>query len=279
VVEESLAIRQELNDSPGIAQCLLNLGNIYSMTDRYQKAIEAYSEGLAISERLNNKQGQANCLGSLGRVLIMVEDYDKAGRLFEEALPLFEELGDRRRIAITLDLLGCVYMNQGKYDLASELTMRCMDIEREIGDRWGVAASLHNLGNIRLRQGLFDEARSLYLENLDAYIELGERYIGDSLDDLAGLAIAQQEFEKAAQLYAVSEKIRAKAGTRRESFLQSTYEKQLVKLHSQLDAASFDAAWARGDALELDRALALARSATYFATTRELPGDSAGATA
>mgnify|MGYP002424225862 CR=1 FL=1 len=104
-------------------------------------------------------------------------------------------------------------------------------------------------------------------------------FIGDSLDDLAGLAIAQQEFEKAAQLYAVSEKIRAKAGTRRESFLQSTYEKQLVKLHSQLDAASFDAAWARGDALELDRALALARSATYFATTRELPGDSAGATA
>jgi predicted ATPase/transcriptional regulator with XRE-family HTH domain len=278
VVEESLAIRQELNDSTGIAQCLLNLGNIYSMTDRYQKAIEVYSEGLAISERLNNKQGQANCLGSLGRVLIMVEDYDKAGRLFEEALPLFEELGDRRRIAITLDLLGCVYMNQAKYELASELTMRCMDIEREIGDRWGVAASLHNLGNIRLRQGLFAEARSLYLENLDAYIELGERYIGDSLDDLAGLAIAQQDFEKAAQLYAVSEKIRAKAGSRRESFLQSNYEKQLVKLHAQLDEASFDAAWARGDALDLDRALTLARNTAYLDTPKELPGDSAGAT-
>lgn len=273
VVEESLAMRQELNDSAGIAQCLLNLGNIYSMTDRYQKALEVYSESLAISERLNNKQGQANCLGSLARVLIMVEDYEQAGRLFEEALPLFEELGDRRRIAITLDLLGCVYMNQGKYDLAVEFSTRCLDIEREIGDRWGIAASLHNLGNIRLRQGLFAEARSLYLENLEAYIELGERYIGDSLDDLAGLAIAQGEFEKAAQLYAVSEKIRAKAGTRRESFLQSNYEKQLLKLRGCLDEATFKAAWERGQALALPQALALARSVNYLDAPPALPGE------
>ncbi len=271
IVGESLAIRQELNDSKGISQALINLGNIYSMTDQYQKAIEVYSESLAISERLNNKQGQASSLGSLARVFLMIEEYAKAGQLFEEALPLFEELGDRRRIAITLDLLGCVYMYQGKYDLGVDFCLRCQELCREIGDRWGVAASLHNLGNIRLRQGLFPEARSLYLENLEAYIELGERYIGDSLDDLAGLAIAQREYEKAAQLYAVSEKLRAKAGSRRESFLQSTYEKQLLKLRGQLDQGSFNAAWSRGLALELDEALALARSANYLDTARTGP--------
>jgi predicted ATPase/transcriptional regulator with XRE-family HTH domain len=271
IVQESLAIRQALNDSKGISQALINLGNIYSMTDEYQKALEVYTESLAISEKLNNKQGQASCLGSLARVFSMIEDYDKAGQLFEEALPLFEELGDKRRIAITLDLLGCVYMNQGKYALAVDFCLRCQELCREIGDRWGVAASLHNLGNIRLRQGQFPEARRLYLENLEAYIELGERYIGDSLDDLAGLAIAQHEYEKAAQLYAVSEKLRARAGSRRESFLQSTYEKQLVKLHNRLDDGSFKSAWSQGAALELGQALTLARSVNYLDAARTAP--------
>jgi hypothetical protein len=130
---------------------------------------------------------------------------------------------------------------------------------------------LHNLGNIRLRQGLFAEARRLYLENLEACTELGERYIGDSLDDLAGLAMAQRDFEKAAQLYAVSEELRAKAGSRRESFLQSGYEKQLVKLHAELDDASFNAAWGRGRALALDEALDLARRPNLLDAAKNPP--------
>lgn len=272
VVEECLRLQQQLDDAAGIARALHNLGNIYSMTDRYPEAIEVFSESLAISERLNNKQGQASSLGSLARVFVITEDYDRAGRLFEEALPLFEELGDKRRIAITLDLLGSVYMNQGKYDLAVELTLRCQEIDREIGDRWGMAASLHNLGNIRLRQGLFAEARRLYLENLEANSELGERYIGDSLDDLAGLAIAQHEFEKAVQLYAVSQKLRAKAGSTRESYWQSKYAKQLAKLHDHLDDDAFEAAWLRGRALELDQALALARNPNSLDAARIRPG-------
>jgi tetratricopeptide (TPR) repeat protein len=264
VVQESLSIRQELNDTAGIAIALRNLGNLYTSTGEYQQAAQVFRESLAIAEKLNNKQGQAVALGSLGKVLLFQGHYEQAARLLKESQLLFEELGDKRRLAITLDLIGCVYMNQAHYEQAFEFSFKSLGLERELGDRWGIAASLTNLGNIKFRQGEYNTARSLYLESLEFMCELGERYIGDGLDNLAGLEIAQQEFEKAAQLCGASDKLHEHTNTPRESFQQTKYNNLLAQLHDQLDDTAFNAAWAQGQALELDQALALARSANYL---------------
>ena len=97
VVEESLAIRQELNDAAGIAIGLRNLGNIYTATGDYQQAAEVYSESLAIAERLNNKLGASDCSGKSGHKYFYSRNISsKRGGCFEESLRLFEELGDKR---------------------------------------------------------------------------------------------------------------------------------------------------------------------------------------
>lgn len=269
VVEESLSIRQELNDSAGIAVTLRNLGNIYSATGEYQQAAEAFSKSLAIAERLNNKQGQAIGLGNLGRILLFQGHYEQAARLLKESLVLFEELGDKRRVAVTLALLGRVYMHQEQYEQAFQLLLKSLELERELGDRWGVATNLTNLGNLKLRQGQYDAARSLYLEGLESLCELGEKYIGDGLDNLAGLAIAQQDFEKAALLCAASDKLREQTNAPRESSQQVGYAKLLAALHDRFDEPSFNVAWSKGHALELDQALALARSTNYLGSGQD----------
>lgn len=264
VVAESLAIRQELNDPAGIAIALRNLGNIYTATGDYQQAAEVYTESLAIAERLNNKLGQATALGSLGKVFLLQEHYEQAGRLLGESLRLFEELGDKRRIAITLDLLGCVYMRQGHYEQALQFSFKSLGLERELGDRWGIAASLHNLGEVKLRQGQYQAARNLYLESLGILGELGEKYIGDGLDNLAGLAIAQQDYARAAQLYAASDRLRQQTDSPRDNLEQTKYAQMLVQIRGDLDEAAFKLAWAQGQELELEQALTLAHSVNYL---------------
>lgn len=265
VVEESLNIRKELNDQAGISATLRNLGNIYTSTGEFRLAAEAYQESLAIAGKLNNKQGQAIGLGSLGKVFLQQEHYEQAAQLLQESLVLFEELGDKRRVAITLDLLGCVYMNQALYEQAFQLSLKSLTIERELGDRWGIAASLTNLGNIKSRQGQLEEARHFYLESLDFLCELGERYIGDGLDNLAGLAIAQHDFEKAVQLCAASDNLRALTRTPRESSQQASYDKLLGQLHERLDGPTLNRVWEQGHSLALNEALSLARSGFYLA--------------
>jgi predicted ATPase/tetratricopeptide (TPR) repeat protein len=269
LVEESLAIRQELNDSGGIAIALRNLGNIYTATGEYQQAARAYTDSLKIAEKLHNKLGQATALGSLGKVLLIQSHYDQAVRLLDESLRLFEELGDKRRLAITLDLLGCVYMNQGHYEQAYQLSYKGLELERELGDRWGIAASLHNLGNVRVRQGQFNAARNLYLDSIEMLGEMGEKYLGDGLDNMAGLAVAQQFYERAAQLYAASDKIRQQTQSPRETSEQTTYTNKIAQIRSQLDLPNFEAAWSQGQELELEQALDLARSPNYLGESRE----------
>jgi tetratricopeptide (TPR) repeat protein len=264
VVEESLAIRQELNDSAGIAIGLRNLGNIYTATGDYQQAAEVYSESLAIAESLNNKLGQATALGSLGKVFLLQEHFEQAGRLLEESLRLFEELGDKRRIAITIDLLGNVYLRQGHYEQAFQFSFKSLELERELGDRWGIAASLHNLGDIKLQQAQYNAALGFYKESLVILGELGERYIGDGLDNLAALAVVQQEYTRAAQLYAASDRIRRQTNSPREATEQTKYSKRLAQIQGELGEPAFRLAWSQGQELELDQALTLAHNVNYL---------------
>ena len=160
--------------------------------------------------------------------------------------------------------MGNVYLRQGHYEQAFQFSLKSLELERELGDRWGIAASLHNLGDIKLQQAQYKAALGFYQESLVILGELGERYIGDGLDNLAALALAQQEFTRAAQLYAASDKIRRRTNSPRENTEQTKYSKRLTQIQGELNEPAFQLAWSQGQALELDQALSLAHNANYL---------------
>ena len=173
--EESLLLRRELGDRIGSAAALVSLGNAASVRCEYAGARLLYEESLALFRQLEDKQGISSALVNLGNVAKAQSDYAAAHSLFEESLLLRRELGDKRGIAHVLASLGSASLRQGEYAVARSPYEESLALFRELGDRRGVAEGINGLGIIVQHRGDYAGASSLYEESLALRRELGDK--------------------------------------------------------------------------------------------------------
>ena len=89
--------------------------------------------------------------------------------------------------------------------------------------------------------------------------ELGaRRYLYQSLAQLAGPVAAQGNPEKAAQLPGASEALLESMGSGSQAGDSRDIERYVARAREQLDATTFECDWAKGRAISLEEALALA---------------------
>jgi non-specific serine/threonine protein kinase len=213
--EESLAIRRELGDRPGMATSLRNLGLIAHSQGDYDAARSLHQESLAIGRELGSRWVIAASLNDLGSIANWQEDYAVARLLYEESLAIRRALGDRLGVADSLRNLGSVTSEQGDHAAARSLYEESLAIRRELGDRPGIAASLRDLGSVAYLQGELGIARSLHEESLAIRHELGVHSgIAESLEQLGLVVYAQGDHGSARSFYEESLAIRRALGDR-----------------------------------------------------------------
>jgi predicted ATPase/DNA-binding winged helix-turn-helix (wHTH) protein len=258
--EESLAIRRELGDRPGIAAALGNLGNVALIQADYPPAKALHEESLAIRRELGDRFGSAALLSNLGIVALNQGDYPAAKSLFEEALAIRRELGDRAGIAVSLNNLGHGALNQGDYPAARTRLEESLAIHRKLGDRSSSALTLSNLGYVALNQGDYPAARALLEESLEMHRELGDQpNIPSSLGGLAAVVASQRDSLKAARIWGATERLRAQIRTPLPPCERSGYDRYVAAARlASGDDAAFDSAWQEGRGLVLDQAIDLA---------------------
>jgi tetratricopeptide (TPR) repeat protein len=218
MVEESLAIRRDLGDRHGIAECLNELGIV-----------------------ADNWQG----------------DYVRAGSLFEEALAIYRELGDRLGIANQLNNLGQRALFDGKLPAARGLLEESRALFRELGERRIMAnGPVISLGWLAQEEGRYEQARLLYAEALAIGRELHDwRGIALSLEGLAAVAVDQGQIERALRLAGVAARLRETVGAPMLAEDQSA-ARRLQIARAALSEAAGAAAWAEGRAMPLEQAIA-----------------------
>jgi tetratricopeptide (TPR) repeat protein len=247
---------------------------------------------------LGDQRGIATSLNCLGYVADQQGNHEAARTLNEESLAIRRELGDRRGIAVSLICLGDIACLQDDYGAAHTLYEEGLEISRELGDRWGLANSLYGLGNMAYRQGDYDAVRTLLQESLTFYREMGHPYIihalsllghveqemgdyaqattlhqeslrlrreqGDvlttasSLEDFAGLAVRQGQWERAVRLLGAAEALCATLGRALPVGMATEYERTVAAAWTALDAEAFGAAGEEGRAMTLEQAVAYA---------------------
>jgi predicted ATPase len=111
--EESLAIRTELADRPGIAECLLRLGEVEHCRGSYEKANYLYQQSLEICRELGDKPGMSNALLDVGHVEMRRGHTDQAVARFTESLGIRRQLGDTRGTMESLCAMAGVVAMQG----------------------------------------------------------------------------------------------------------------------------------------------------------------------
>lgn len=115
-----LVLSRQLGDSDREAWALLNLGIVHSISSDYKSAITLFLESLEKSEALGYRTNVANCLINIGNVYANLFNYEDAFDRYQIALNDYADvLSENIRIATNLNI-GNLQHAAEKYDIALE---------------------------------------------------------------------------------------------------------------------------------------------------------------
>ena len=211
LLDDSLSLWEELDDSEGVAETLNHKGNLAKTRFEYDTARALLSEALKLREDAGDERGMAVSLRNLGLLAALQRDHETAASLYERALPLARRLGDKRVVATLTYALAMVAFEDGNRDAARSLSEEGLDLARDLGDKQGIAQHLSLLSGVSACGGdgaaaasTLDEALALWrsLGARDAlawtYTTLGDMAISAGDVDVAGehLAVAVREWRR-----------------------------------------------------------------------------------
>ncbi len=264
--ERSLALYRQLGDKAGSAAALTLLGSVALRRGSYAQATAWFSQCLDLRMELGDPYPIAAALNNLGLVAREQGDDLQATVLYQRSLDIKRQLGNTRSIALALNNLGDVAYDCGDYARAHDLFQESLELFQQLGETWGIALLLTNLGNVAHAQGDPVQAAQHYLQSLLLYRDMGTRPdVSECLEGLAACALASGNLERSASLYGAATALRKALGSRLPPSRRATVERQIIQAQSALDPSTWAAAWARGHALGLERAIEYALEAASAA--------------
>jgi Predicted ATPase len=243
------------------AHALKGAGTVATWQGDYVTARELNQESLALRRELGDTPGVATLLNNLGIIARFQRDLAGARQMNEESLVLFREMGDRWAVGQLLNNQACVASDQGDYAEARRLLEESLLIRRQLGDKAGLALSLNTLADVVLDEGAFADARPLLDESLGISHELGDQTaIAYLIEDYGGVAAAEAKLERALQLAGFAAALRETIGAPLPPAEQARVDRMIAPAREALPEAIVNAEWEAGRSLSLDQAIELALS-------------------
>jgi predicted ATPase/DNA-binding CsgD family transcriptional regulator/transcriptional regulator with XRE-family HTH domain len=260
-IEESLALIREVEDMAERAKVLLEVGGRERShgADGRGRAWALLEESLRLFRELEDQDGSAEALSELGAALRDQGHYKRAQPLLEESVAHFRAMGDKHLLAGALHSLGETLLLQGDDVSARAREEESRDVYQEIGARPYMVWPLLHLGHIAKHQGDYGQACAALAESLAIVREVDHHPgLAFCLLGLAGLAARQDAWERAARLFGAAEARFEAAHGELFPAHRSEMERDIAAARAQLDAATWEAAWAEGRAMSLEQAIAYA---------------------
>jgi len=260
VMEQSLAIYEQTGAKlNNIARSLHSLGWVAQEQGDGDSARSYYRRSLALYREEDDRRSAAVVLNNLGNLTADEGDYEAAVALHEEGLALSREIGDRTGVSLLLNSMGHVAETHGDHGRARALCQEALEIARELGAKLLAARSLRGLARVAAHVGTHCEAGKYYREALALSAEMGgKQLIADCLDGLAELASQQDQAQRAASLSGAADALRRSIGAALDSDDSADHAEYLSAAREALGEEAFAVAWAGGEAMSLEEALALA---------------------
>jgi tetratricopeptide (TPR) repeat protein len=115
-----------------LANAFNDLGEISRATGSYEEARKYYEESLAIRQKINNPNDIAICLNNLGSIAHTQGDYEGARGYAEVSLRLFLESGNKRAAPYPLSVLGRIARDEADFIASFAAFRRALQICYEI---------------------------------------------------------------------------------------------------------------------------------------------------
>ncbi|HEV3096440.1 MAG TPA: adenylate/guanylate cyclase domain-containing protein [Candidatus Dormibacteraeota bacterium] len=220
-----------------------------------------YDESLALTRQIGDKRAIANAIyNDAFPMLVNRTNIPKAKGLLEEALPLFRELGDNGGVARTLWGLGNAFYFDKEYTTAKPFLEEAQALFRGSDDRFMLAWSTHTLGLVAVGTGNHEIGKRWFSEALKLFVEAKDvSGITLQLDNLSVIARAEGDPVRATRLAAAAVAQQTSTGTGLGGLLSQREGRSGREGLGEKEAAT---AWAEGQAVTLDEAIAYALDPT-----------------
>jgi predicted ATPase len=259
------ALALERASSPARARmAVLNFSSAYA-ADRerdWERADALVAEWHRIAEQQGDEHEALRALNAAALNATKRGDFDDARRQFTAVERRAAEVGDRMIVAFVTVNLGLVVWQAGDIPASLEYAAKAARLFRELGDEGGVATALGNSGYAALALSDPAGAAADFREALALLARQGAFRTFTAFHDLAGIAtalVALNEEERGVQLFGAAESLREEldvdVGDER---LERMEAGAVAEARAALGEGAFVAAWARGEAMTPEEAVAFA---------------------
>jgi predicted ATPase/class 3 adenylate cyclase/DNA-binding XRE family transcriptional regulator len=266
LVAEELRVWRELGDRWWIAVSLELEALIMSYQAESQPALACLEEAVALARQIEDPWVLAICLIRFGRAL-KPQGKATAGRPYlEEGVALARGVGDRMLLSEGLRELGSIHYAAGDLEVAASLSAEALALGRAIGSRPHIFLALSQSVVVACLQENPAKAKEFCAEILVFRDVEGSHFWASFVVSSFGLvACVGGEPSKGVPMLAVAFRLIEQAGGMDQLSSESDpmgklFRQALEKAKTQLGPAAFQAAWAHGQRLNVEQALALATS-------------------
>jgi len=253
-----LSIAREAQDKRWIGWAEALLGFVRVSQGNSAAARPLLEESRTLFKDVGDRWSEAMSLYYLGGLAYGSSDPAAARAYYEESVRLFQEQGDVPEAALVLSALEVMVSTQGDQQLARSLHQQLQQLMQQARNRGALGLLLINIGDMWLhRFGDEQQAKVLYREGLSLWQDLqrggNELGIVKGLAGLAEVAAAQGQAERAGRLFGAAARLLPATS----SYLE-LMNRRVAAVRAQLDAATFEAGWAAGQAMTEEQAIGFA---------------------
>src|SRR5690606_25951099 len=225
-LEARAILQEEQGERPAMMLALLDnlIGERLQKNGRHEEAAGYYQHSLDLYRSRGNVDLIAYPLGNLGRLALQDGRFDVAQALIGEALSLSRDSGNRQGTADWLLPLARLHLIDADAATAAAHYQNALLLFREMGNWHGQAAAMAGLAHAALEAGDPEAAQKHIYDSLATYAKIyvqtrqadavlstgAESLSTDVIDCLAIAALsatANRQYERAAVLFAVAEKL------------------------------------------------------------------------
>jgi tetratricopeptide (TPR) repeat protein len=265
VLEEALSLARQLGDEQLTWEALHALG--FTRFDPWgdlEGALSLLEESLALFRSRGDRwpvEQPAMFLVHVAQVVGTLGDHTRAASLARESLAISRAAGDLHGQTYAHEVLGEVAYATGDDATAERLWTDCLRTYRDLELFVAIATVAGNLGRLAARRGSPAEAREYFTAALAALQGREPGTLVWGLSELAGLALVAAVEGKSAQALRLAGATVAACtarGIRLWPDDRAALDNAVERARATLEEPAAAAAWAEGQAMTLEQAIALA---------------------
>lgn len=172
--QQSLSIREKINDIRGLSATFNNMGLIYFYLGKTDSSFFYYKKSLSLRQQLKDT---LLITASLDNLAILYGDLgmvDSALYYFEQCLQMYQNKQLYDQVARTYNNIGIIYKNRGNIPYAVQNYHKGLKIAEQNSDSSNIANLYANLGQVYQMQDDLPKALYYYKNSLAILTNLGD---------------------------------------------------------------------------------------------------------